>query len=91
MDQGVLTPSIDGAFTLVYDAEALHQDFPMLSLTAREGIWEGLADEVAIDFLAIGASDGPAAAAVTLIGEEVFVQSGPEPEYNLIYLPLVQR
>jgi len=90
MGQGVITPSIDGIFTLVYDAKALHQDFPMLSLTAREGRWEGLADEVAIHFLAVG-GEQPLAASVTLIGEEVFVQSGPEPIYNLTYLPLVVR
>jgi hypothetical protein len=90
MGQGVLTPSIDGSFTLVYDAKALHQDFSMLSLTAREGRWEGLADEVAIHFLAVG-GEQPAAASVTLIGEEVFVLSGEEPEYNLTYLPLVVR
>ena len=90
MGQGTLTPSPGGEFRLVYDAEALHQDFPMLSLTAREGVWEGLADEVAINFLAVGSSQ-PVAAAVTLIGEEIFVQGGPEPVYNVNYLPQVAR
>ena len=91
MGQGELTPNVDGSFALVYDANALHQDFSMLSLTALEGVWEGLADEVAINFLAIGSPGGPASAAVTLIGEEVFIISGPEPVYNFIYMPLVLR
>jgi hypothetical protein len=91
MGQGSLTPQGNGAFTLIYDAEALHQDFSMLSLTAREGPWEGLADEVSIRFLAVG-SGPPQAAAVTLIGEEVFVQSGEEPErVNSIFLPMTVK
>jgi len=72
MGQGSVTPDASGHFALTYDARALHEDFSMVSLTAREGIWEGLADEVAINLLAEG-SQGPAANTVTLIGEEVFV------------------
>jgi hypothetical protein len=91
MGQGSLTPGLDGRFTLVYDPEDLNQDFPMLSLTAREGRREGLADEVSIRLLAVG-SGAPRAATVTLIGEEVFVQSGPEPDrMQAIFLPLTQR
>jgi hypothetical protein len=71
MDQGVLTPAADGTFTLLYDTIALHADFPFLSLTAHEGRWPGLADEVAITLLAVG--DAPQANTVTLIGEQVFV------------------
>jgi len=58
----------------------------MLSLTAREGRWEGLADEVAINLLAMGSSD-PQANTVTLIGEEVFVGNA----LHMINLPLVLR
>jgi hypothetical protein len=91
MGRGSLTPQINGAFTLIYDAKALHQDFPMLSLTAHEGRWEGLADEVSINFLAIG-SGPPWAAAVTLIGEEVFVISSEEPDPVFIqFLPLTDK
>ncbi len=91
MGQGSLTPGPGGFFTLVYDARALHEDFPMLSLTAREGRWEGLADEVSIHLLAVGA-ETPCAAAVTLIGEEVFVQGGEDPGgFFPIYLPLVTK
>jgi len=90
MRQGSVTPGPGGVFALVYDAEALHQDFPMLSLTAREGRWEGLADEVSINLLAVGA-DTPRAATVTLIGEEVFIQSGEAPIVYPVYLPLVLR
>ncbi len=89
MGQGTVTPTATGAFSFSYDAEALNQDFPMLSLTAREGRWEGLADEVAINLLALGAGE-PRAAALTLIGEEVFLRSG-EWEGDLVYLPLLLR
>ena len=76
MGQGSVTPDADGTFTILYDAKTLHEDFPMLSLTAHEGRWEGLADEVAINLLAVGSGD-PQANTVTLIGEEVFI--GREP------------
>jgi hypothetical protein len=74
MGQGTLTPDALGRFTLVYDPETLHDSFSMLSLTAHEGRWEGLADEVAINFVAVG-GEQVQAAAVTLIGEEVFVRN----------------
>lgn len=91
MGQGVVNPEFDGTFTLVYDAEALQKNFSMLSLTAREGRWEGLADEVSIRLLAVG-SETPRAATVTLIGEEVFVESGEDPGGGFrVYLPVVIR
>ena len=52
-------------FTIPYDAKALHGAFPMLSLTAHEGRWEELADEVAINLLAVG--NEPRCNTVTLI------------------------
>jgi len=85
MGQGVVRPDADGVFTVTYDAEALHADFPMLSLTAHEGPWEGLADEVAINLLAEGS--GARANTVTLIGEEVFIGG----QVRRVYLPLVLR
>jgi len=85
MDQGSVTPDAGGMFTVTYDAEALHDDFPMLSLTAHEGRWRGLADEVAINLLAEGSD--LRANTVTLIGEEVFVGG----EVQRVYLPLVLR
>jgi hypothetical protein len=78
MGQGSLKPGSDGVFELVYDAKALNERFPFLSLTAHEGMWEGLADEVSINFLATG--DQNAANTVTLMGEEVFVGTSHEPE-----------
>jgi len=87
MGQGSVSPGADGSFTIVYDAETLHDDFSMLSLTAHEGRWEGLADEVSINLLAVG-SGPPSANTVTLIGEEVFVESGLD--YRL-YLPLILK
>ena len=91
MEQGSLIPRYDGSFSLVYDAKKLHENFPMLSLTAHEGRWEGLADEVAIHLLAIG-SEVPHAAAVTLIGEQVFLQSGEQIDpWDVIFLPLAEK
>jgi len=87
MGRGSLTPDASGAFSLTYDARALNQQFPMLSLTAHEGIWEGLADEVSIHFLAVG-SGAPQGNTATLIGEEVFVGSDGRP---WLYLPVVVR
>ena len=87
MGQGSVTPDASGAFTVTYDAVALHDDFPMLSLNAHEGRWEGLADEVAINLLAVG-SPQAAANTVTLIGEEVFVEN--ELDFRL-YLPVILR
>ena len=72
MVQDELTPASDGTFSYTYDAMALHDRFPFLSLTAHEGRWEGLADEVAISFLAVGGEQSQAAV-VVLIGEEVFL------------------
>jgi hypothetical protein len=91
MGQGSTVPEASGAFTITYDAEVLHQLFSMLSLTAHEGRWEGLADEVAINLLAVGGPE-PRGNTVTLIGEEVFVQSGEEPgPFYRVYLPLVMK
>lgn len=89
MGQGTIAPGPGGAFSLVYDPLTLHNTFSMLSLTAHEGRWEGLADEVTISLLAVG-SGLPRAAAVTLIGEEVFLKNDPN-ETQKIYLPLILR
>jgi hypothetical protein len=86
MGQGGVTPDASGAFTVTYDALALHNSFSMLSLTAHEGQWEGLADEVAINLLAIGSGE-PRANTVTLISEEVFVGNA----LHMINLPVVLR
>ena len=72
MDQDELIPHSNGTFTYTYDAEALNRDFPFVSLTAHEGRWEGLADEVTITFLATGGEETQATV-VVLIGEEVFL------------------
>ncbi len=87
MGRGIVTPDASGAFTVTYDAEALHEDFSMLSLTAHEGRWEGLADEVTINLLAVGTAY-PCANTVTLIGEEVFIGSDV---LHHVYLPAILR
>ena len=52
---------------------------------AHEGRWEGLADEVAINLLAVGGD--PRANTMTLIGEEVFLGN----QVLQVFLPLVVR
>jgi hypothetical protein len=90
MGQGKIVPDASGAFSLVYDAKALHENFPMLSLTAHEGRWEGLADEVTISLLAAD-SGPPRAARVTLIGEQVYVENDVSSAGSRIYIPMVRR
>jgi len=86
MGQGSIIPEASGAFTVTYDAVSLQQIFSMISLTAHEGRWVGLADEVEINLLAVGSLEGPQAATVTLIGEEIFLKAAVR-----IYVPLVLR
>jgi len=87
MGQGSVTPDAGATFTVTYDARALNAIFPFLSLTAHEGMWEGLADEVAINLLAVG-QDQQHANTITLIGEEVFIGTHPK---QSVYLPVVLR
>jgi hypothetical protein len=87
MRQGTVTPNANGAFTVTYDAEALNADFPYVSLTAREGLWEGLADEVEINLLAVGDGIEPRADTVTLQGEEILIDS----VVHQVYLPVILR
>jgi hypothetical protein len=86
MGQGRITPSPGGYFSFNYDPVALHEEFSMISLTAHEGPWEGLADEVSINLLAEGGE--PLATTITLIGEEVFVEAIPL-KFN--YIPSIYR
>jgi hypothetical protein len=87
MGQGSVVPDGSGVFAILYDAQALHEQFAMLSLTAHEGIWEGLADEVSINLLAVGEAQ-VRATTVTLIGEEVFVGTDQRP---WLYLPVIRK
>jgi hypothetical protein len=88
MGQGSIIPDANGVFTFSYDAKTLHDSFPMLSLTARETLREGLADEVAINFLAVGNFTEPQGNTITLIGEEVFIGRDGVP---WIYLPVTRK
>jgi hypothetical protein len=88
MGQGTVTPDASRAFTVTYDAETLNADFPFLSLTAHEGMWEGLADEVAINLLSVGGT--LRANTVTLIGEEVFIENDNGGTYQ-VYLPIILK
>jgi hypothetical protein len=90
MAQGSVTPDAAGRFSFDYDARALHETFPFLSLTAREGYWEGLADEVSINLLKVGGGP-PRANTVTLIGEEIFVRNDEIEAVGAIYLPVILK
>jgi len=90
MGQGTIIPNPTGEFSLIYNPITLHNTFSMLSLTAHEGLHAGLADEVTISLLAVGSGE-PRAATVTLIGEEVFMISGPVETRSTVYLPVILR
>jgi hypothetical protein len=91
LEEGTIIPS-GGAFTILYDPPALHQDFPNLDLTARYASQPGLADPVLVSFLLTG-FDGPQqvhqAGAVFFDGEEVHTFAINLD--NAVYLPLVLR
>jgi len=86
ISQGSAVPDGNGAFAITYDAQALHATFPFISLTAHEGQWEGLADEVTINLLALGSQ--ARSNTVTLMGEEVFIGSDQKP---WLYLPVILK
>ncbi|MBN1202777.1 MAG: carboxypeptidase regulatory-like domain-containing protein [Anaerolineae bacterium] len=71
MMQRVAEPDSEGIFWITYDAPTLSATFPYLSLTAREGHWPGLADEVSINALAVGSDIR--ATTITLIGEQLYI------------------
>jgi len=76
MGQDCVQPADDGSFSVTYDARALRAEFGFVSLTAHEGRWEGLADEVTITLFAAGPE--PRANIVTLIGELVYIGKDPQ-------------
>jgi hypothetical protein len=90
MGQGTMFPDQGRGFTVTYDPVSMHNDFPMLSLTAHEGNWEGLSDEVTISLLALGGA-APRAASVTLIGEQVHVINDISGETWRSFLPMLRR
>jgi hypothetical protein len=87
---------VGNTYEVVYDPVALHETFPNLDLLGRDGHEPpvGLADTIAINFLLEAqGSDGTVhrANAVTLQGEQVFVDSGDMGGAQRIYLPVVLR
>ncbi len=71
------------AYTITFDPVRLHQTFPNLDLTGRDGSFDsGLADTFHIGVLLTGNSDqGPVtrAAVVTIQGNQVFTGGAPSP------------
>ncbi|MDX1614259.1 MAG: hypothetical protein R3300_08105, partial [Candidatus Promineifilaceae bacterium] len=84
---------IDGDhFSLLFDPETLHQDFPNLDLTGRHGDAAGLADTISIGLLLSGQRNGQPvhqAATVTIQGDRVYVEDGVDvdPFPHRLYLP----
>jgi hypothetical protein len=88
--QGTILPDAGGTFSLTYDAVALNAIYSFISLTAHDGHWEGLSDEVKISLLALTPAS-PLANTVTLMGEEIFARNSVRDDGNCVYLPLVKR
>jgi hypothetical protein len=94
LQTGQVTPS-EGIYEIVFDPAALNADFPNLDLTSREDAGKaGLADTFAIGLLLQGSGAGGTvhrANAVTIQGEQVFVDTPPPTAIRSVYLPLVLR
>jgi hypothetical protein len=88
--QGTVEFDNCGRFTLAYDPLALKDLYPFISLTAHDGRWEGLSDEVKISLLA-STPNNSLAGTVTLIGEEVFARNDMGAVPNCVDLPVVRR
>jgi hypothetical protein len=91
---GQVTPS-RGIYEIVFDPTALNADFPNLDLTSREDLERpGLADTFAIGLLLRG-DEGEStvyrANAITIQGEQVFVESPPPTPHRFVFLPLILR
>ncbi len=89
--QGQVTPT-QGAYSVVFDPAALHEDFPNLDLVGRDDWGPGLADTFAIGLLMEGKDEGRTvyrANTVTIQGEQVFIGDAPPFLFNRVYLPLI--
>jgi hypothetical protein len=94
LDQGLA--AVQGnTFQFTFDPVALHQDFPNLDITNRDGGWgPGLADTFMIGLLLQGQDVGEdvyAATTITMQGDRVYVHEGETAPTRSIYLPLVLR
>ena len=84
-----------GTYQITFDPTALNANFPNLDLTSRENLARpGLADNFAIGLM-LRADGGEQmiyqANTITILGEQVFVDSPPPAPMHSVYLPLVLR
>jgi hypothetical protein len=92
LEHGQVSPN-GGTYQILFDPAALHDDFPNLDLTGRDGHRAGLADTFSIALLLKGQSDGKtvfSANTVTLQGQQVFVGEQPVDLPHKIFLPIIQ-
>jgi hypothetical protein len=89
--QGRVTPT-QNIYSVLFDAAALHEEFPNLDLVGRDDWGPGLADTFTIGLLMEG-RDGDTlvyrANTVTIQGEQVFIGDAPPFLLNRVYLPLI--
>jgi hypothetical protein len=93
LERGQVAPS-GGAYHIMFDPVALHQDFPNLDLVGRDDFLPGLADTFSIGLLLCGEQGGSTvyrANTVTIQGEQVFVGDAPAPVWQEVYLPVILR
>ncbi len=87
---------VNGAYSLIFDPEALARDFPNLDLFGRDSPGQpGLADTFKIGLLLQGrdASGKPACSGniIVLQGEQVLVTNRLEPGQHKLHLPVVVK
>jgi hypothetical protein len=94
LQYGSVTPS-GGVYQIDFDPAALNADFPSLDLYSRDDPNQaGLADRFSVSLLLRGDGDGGMvyrANAITMFGDQVFVDSPPPTPHRFVFLPLVLR
>jgi hypothetical protein len=81
-------------FSLIFDPQSLHEDFPSLDLTSYHGMVPGLADTFSVGLLLTGQQQGlPVFRATTLTiqGDRVYVENADDvdPFQHRLYLPVI--
>lgn len=83
----------NGGFSLTFDPDALHADFPNLDLTGRSTKAPGLADTFSFGLLLSGRQDGQQvyrATTLTIQGDQVYVENAEDVVIiRDVYLPVV--
>jgi hypothetical protein len=91
LEHGQVSPAGD-VYQITLDPVTLHDDFPNVDLTGRDGYDPGLADTFTTSLLLkgqIGGLDVYLANSVTLQGQQVFVRNRSVDSTNEVYLPII--